>query len=92
MTIVYNTPSKTEAGRANIGANIAQRGAIFAAENPDYTFTYLEFRCVRYYMGPEFDIAEANDLQSGSRYKSWFPNYIVQSCRLVPSNNKATTE
>ena len=91
VTIANNTPSKTEVGRAVIGANIAHRGAILAAETADYTLTNLEFRCVRYHMGPEFDVIEANVLQSGNKYK-WFPNYTVQSGRPVPANNKATTE
>jgi hypothetical protein len=43
-------------------------------------------------MGPEFDIAEANVLKSGNKYKLWFPNYTVQSGRPVPANNKATAE
>jgi hypothetical protein len=43
-------------------------------------------------MGPEFDIAEANVLQSGNKYKLWFPNYTLQSVRPVPSNNKASTD
>jgi hypothetical protein len=87
-----NTPSKNEVGRAPISAAIAQRGATLAAENPDYTLTNLEFRCVRYHMGPEFDMIENNVLGSGAKYKLWFPNYTVQSGRPVPSNNKATTE
>ena len=92
VSVANNTPSKTEVGRANISANIAQRGAALAAENADYTLTNLEFRCVRYHMGPEFDMAAANVLGNGSKYKLWFPNYTVQSGRPVPSNNKATTE
>ncbi len=87
-----NTPSKTEVGRAVIGANIAQRGAILAPETADYTLSNLEFRYVRYHMGPEFDMAAANVLGNGSKYKLWFPNYTVQSGRPVPSNNKNTTE
>ncbi len=43
-------------------------------------------------MDPEFDIAEANVLQSGQKYKSWFPNYNVHSGRPVPANNKVSTE
>ena len=43
-------------------------------------------------MGPEFDIAEANVLKSGHKYKLCFPNYTIQSGRPVPANNKATTE
>jgi hypothetical protein len=43
-------------------------------------------------MGPEFDIVEANVLQSGQKYKLWFPNYTFQSGRPVPANNKPTTE
>ncbi len=67
MTKVNNTPSKNEVGRAVIGANIGQRGAVLAAENPDYTLTTLEFRCVKYHMGPEFDVIEANVLDSGAK-------------------------
>jgi hypothetical protein len=47
---------------------------------------------VRYHKDPEFDIAGANVLQSGQKYKLWFPNYNVQSGRPVPANNKITTE
>ena len=61
-------------------------------ETEDYTLTNLEFRCVRYHMGLEFDVAVANALDRGYKYKLWFPNYTVQSGRPVPSNNKATTE
>ncbi len=43
-------------------------------------------------MGPEFDMAAANVLGNGSKYKLWFPNYTVQSGRPVRANNKATTE
>ncbi len=39
-------------------------------------------------MGPEFDYAAANVLQSGAKYKLWFPNYTVQSGRPVAANNK----
>jgi hypothetical protein len=92
VTIANNTPSKTEVGRAAIAANIGQRGAVLPPETADYTLTNLEFRCVRYHMGPEFDVIEANVLQSGNKYKLWFPNYTVQSGRPVPANNKATTE
>ncbi len=35
-------------------------------------------------MGPEFDMAAANVLGNGSKYKLWFPNYTVQSGRPVP--------
>ena len=87
-----NTPSKTEVGRAAIAADIAKRGSVLAAETADYTLTNLEFRCVRYHMGPEFDVAAQNVLGNGGKYKLWFPNYTVQSGRPVPSNNKATTE
>jgi len=92
LTIANNTPSKNEVGRAVLGADIGQRGAALAAETQDYTLTNLEFRCVRYHMGPEFDMAEANLLQNGHKYKLYFPNYTVQSGRPVPANNKATTE
>ena len=94
VTVNDNTPSKNEVGRAVLGAAIAQRaaGATLAAETADYTLTNLEFRCVRYHMGPEFDVIEANVLGSGNKYKLWFPNYTVQSGRPVPANNKATTE
>jgi hypothetical protein len=68
VTVANNTPSKTEVGRAVLGAAIAQRGAVLAPENADYTLTNLEFRCVRYQMGPEFDTAEANVLQSGNNF------------------------
>jgi hypothetical protein len=88
-----NSPSKTEVGRDTIASGgIAQRGTALAGENPDYTLTNLEFRCVRYHMGPEFDMIENNVLGSGAKYKLWFPNYTVQSGRPVSSNNKATTE
>jgi hypothetical protein len=43
-------------------------------------------------MGPKFDVAEANVLQSGNKCKLWFPNFTVQSGCPVPSNNKRTTE
>jgi hypothetical protein len=43
-------------------------------------------------MPPEFDMVTANLLQSGRKYKLYFPNYTVQSGRPVPANNKATTE
>ena len=92
VTVANNTPSKTEVGRAAIGAAIAQRGAVLAAETEDYTLTNLEFRCVRYHMGPEFDVAAQNVLGNGAKYKLWFPNYTVQSGRPVPSNKKSTTE
>ena len=92
VAIADNTPSKNEVGRAVLGAAIAQRGAALAAETADYTLNNLEFRCVRYHMGPEFDMAMSNVLKSGRTYKLWFPNYTVQSGRPVPANNKATTE
>ena len=92
VTIVNNTASKTEVYRAVLGANVALRGGVLAAETADYTLTNLEFRCVRYHMGPEFDNAVANLLGSGHKYKLYFPNYTVQSGRPVPGNNKATTE
>jgi hypothetical protein len=87
-----NTPSKLEVGRAALTVNTGVRGAALAAETADYTLTNLEFRCVRYHMGPEFDMVMANVLNSGRKYKLYFPNYTVQSGRPVPSNNKATTE
>ena len=93
VTQANNDATKGEVGRTQIAAGgFAARGAALAAENADYTLTNLEFRCVRYHMGPEFDIAELNVLNSGNKYKLWFPNYTVQSGRPVPSNNKATTE
>ena len=92
VTVANNTPSKTEVGRAVLGAEVAARAAAIAAETADYTLTNLEFRCVRYHMGPEFDMVAANVLSSGQKYKLWFPNYTIQSGRPVPSNNKATTE
>ena len=92
VTAANNTASKGEVGRSVIGADIAARAGALAAENADYTLNNLEFRCVRYHMGPEFDIAEANVLQSGRKYKLWFPNYTVSSGRPVPANNKTTTE
>ena len=93
VTQANNDTTKGEVGRTQIAAaGVVARGAALAAENADYTLTNLEFRCVRYHMGPEFDIAELNVLNSGNKYKLWFPNYTVQSGRPVPSNNKATTE
>jgi hypothetical protein len=92
VTIVENTPSKLEVSRPNIGADIAARAAVTAGETADYTLTNLEFRVVRYHMPPEFDMVTANLLQSGRKYKLYFPNYTVQSGRPVPANNKATTE
>ena len=93
VTKAANTASKTEVGRALIGdGGVAQRGATLAAETADYTLTNLEFRCVIYHMGPEFDVAAQNVLGNGGKYKLWFPNYTVQSGRPVRSNNKATTE
>jgi hypothetical protein len=92
VTVAENTPAKTEVGRQAIGTNIAARGSALAAETADYTLNNLEFRCVRYHMGPEFDSAVANLLGNGHKYKLYFPNYTVQSGRPVPSNNKATTE
>jgi hypothetical protein len=92
VTVAGNTGSKTEVGRAILGAATGLRGAILPAERADYTLTNLEFRCVRYHMGPEFDSIAANILGSGQKYKLWFPNYTVQSGRPVASNNKGTTE
>jgi hypothetical protein len=92
VTVAENTPSKNEVGRAVIGADIAARAAATAAEALDYTLTNIEFRCVRYHMGPEFDSVIANLLGSGHKYKLYFPNYTVQSGRPVSSDNKATTE
>ena len=92
VTVANNTPSKTEVGRAVLGAATGVRGAPLAAEAADYTLTNLEFRCVRYHMPPEFDAAMANVLGSGRKYKLYFPNYTVQSGRPVPANNKNTTE
>ena len=92
LTFANNHPSKDEVGRDRLTADIAVRGAVLAAETADYTLTNLEFRCVRYHMGPEFDVAVANALNRGYKYKLWFPNYTVQSGRPVPANNKATTE
>ena len=91
VTVAVNKTSKDEVGRAAITDNTG-RSAVVAAEREDYTLTNLEFRCVRYHMGPEFDRAEANLLQNGHKYKLYFPNYTVQSGRPVPSNNKGTTE
>jgi hypothetical protein len=91
VTAANDLASKTGVGRG-VGVAVAQRGATLAAETQDHTLTNLEFRCVRYHMGPEFDVAVANALQRGYKYKLWFPNYTVQSGRPVPSNNKATTE
>ena len=84
-------PQKTEVGRG-AGVAVAVRGLILPAERADYTLTNLEFRCVRYHMGPEFDSIAANILGSGQKYKLWFPNYTVQSGRPVASDNKGTTE
>ena len=97
VTIVENTASKNEVGRALIAADIAARAAAIAGETADYTLTNLEFRCVRYHMGPEFDMAAANHpaanvLGNGSKNKLWLPDYTVQSGRPVPADNKATTE
>ena len=93
VTDVNNLASKTEVGRG-VGVAVAQRAAgdVLAAETADYTLTNLEFRCVRYHMGPEFDAAAANVLGNGAKYKLWFPNYTVQSGRPVSANNKHTTE
>jgi hypothetical protein len=91
VTVAANGPSKIEVGRTDIAANTG-RGAVIAGERADYTLTNLEFRCVRYHMGPEFDSVAANILGSGQKYKLWFPNYTVQSGRPVASNNKGTTE
>ena len=92
VTVALNTPSKNEVGRTVLGEATGLRGAALAPERADYTLTNLEFRCVRYHMGPEFDSIAANILGSGQKYKLWFPNYTVQSGRPVASNNKATTE
>ena len=86
-----NLLTKTEVGRG-AGVAVVQRGGVLPAERADYTLTNLEFRCVRYHMGPEFDSAMANVLGSGRKYNLWFPNYTVQSGRPIPANNKATTE
>jgi hypothetical protein len=91
VTAANNLPSKTEVGRG-AGVAVAVRGLILPAERADYTLTNLEFRCVRYHMGPEFDSIAANILGSGQKYKLWFPNYTVQSGRPVTANNKRTTE
>ena len=92
VSAANNTASKTEVGRAALTIDTGFRDAPLPAETADYTLTNLEFRCVRYHMGPEFDIAMANVLSSGQKYKLYFPNYTVQSGRPVPANNKATTE
>ena len=92
VTIVENTTSKNEVGRALIAADIAARTAAIAGETADYTLTNLEFRVVRYHMGPEFDSVIANLLNTGHKYKLYFPNYTIQSGRPVTGNNKATTE
>jgi hypothetical protein len=91
VTAANNLLSKTEVGRG-AGVAAAVRGAVLPAERADYTLTNLEFRCVRYHMGPEFDSIAANILGSGQKYKLWFPNYTVQSGRPVTANNKRTTE
>ena len=53
VTQANNNVTKGEVGRTQIAAGgIAARGAALAAENADYTLTNLEFRCVRYHMGP----------------------------------------
>ena len=91
VTAVHNLPSKTEVGRG-AGVGVALHGGVVDGERADYTLTNLEFRCVRYHMGPEFDLAVANLLGSGHKYKLWFPNYTVQSGRPVTANNKSTTE
>ena len=92
VTIVQNAKSKDQVGRADRLANTGRNAAAIAAERADYTLNNLEFRCVRYHMGPEFDIAAANILASGNKYKLWFPNYTVQSGRPIASNKKSTTE
>ena len=92
VTVAGNTGSKVEVGRAILGAATGLRGVILPAERADYTLTNLEFRCVRYHMGPEFDLIASNILGSGQKYKLWFPNYTVQSGRPITSNNKGTTE
>ncbi len=42
VTRTNNTPSKTEVERPAIGANVAQCGAVLAAENADYTLNNLD--------------------------------------------------
>ena len=91
VTAGNNLASKTEVGRG-VGVAVAARAAALVPERADYTLTNLEFRCVRYHMGPEFDSVAANILGSGQKYKLWFPNYTVQSGRPVTANNKTTTE
>jgi hypothetical protein len=88
VTIAQNSTSKDQVGRADRLANTGRNAAAIAAERADYTLNNLEFRCVRYHMGPEFDIAAANILASGNKYKLWFPNYTVQSGRPIASNKK----
>jgi hypothetical protein len=77
VTVANDTPSENQVGRGVLGAATGACGAAFAAEQPDYTFTNLEFRNVRYHMGPEFDVAMANVLSSGRKNKLYFPNYTV---------------
>ena len=83
VAIADNTPTKTEVGRAAIAAADAQRGAVLAPETADYTLTNLEFRCIRYHMGPEFDQAAANVLGDGAKYKLWYPPFKVDDLFLL---------
>ena len=68
VTAADNTNSKTEVGRAVIGADIGARADPLAAETADFTLTNIEFRCVRYHMSPEFDFIIANLLKYGKKY------------------------
>ncbi len=72
VTAAKNTPSKNEVGRAVIGADVAARAAATVAETSDSTLTNLEFRCVRYHMGPEFYIVAANVLSGGQNLNYGF--------------------
>jgi hypothetical protein len=92
VTIEDNTPYKVAVGRDVLTQNTGRNANGIPEERADYILTNLEFRCVRYHMGPEFDSAMANVLGSGRTYKLWFPNYTVQSGRPVLANNKRTTE
>ena len=92
ITAALNGDSKLEVGRNLLANPILPNANIVPGERADYTLTNLEFRCVRYHMGPEFDSIAANILGSGQKYKLWFPNYTVQSGRPVTANNKRTTE
>ncbi len=78
VPIVSNTPSKGEVGRELIAADIAARGGALAGENAHYTLNNLELRCVRYHMGPEFDIAEANVLQVAASINHGFQIILFQ--------------